>query len=592
MWLEGMDRLHGIGLTRSISMKKIHAAVIADEFTKSCLESVWHICNLDAEDSLKQLESFKPDILFVESAWQGANNSWQKKITGQPQLLEKLTIHCKKNKIPTLFWNKEDPAHFHHFSRRAEITKFFDIVLTTEVNCIPEYKTILGHDRVYFLTFFSDMRRFKIGSGKRAPGYCFAGSWYKSYPERNSAFYHIYSLIKNEGKNLDIFDRNYLNPDIDLEFPNELKPHVKGMLEFKDIDKAYSGYEVGITLNSVINGQSMFARRAAEMLSCGTAVVSNYTRAISSIFNGYITTVSLNDRSICHVVKAPSDYNKFIENTLSNDYFCQRIYSILDKTFPDQSFGKLISSSSKLNSRVTMIEKLSDKFTHRDFICWGALSKQNLFIKQSFETTSDSVTIESKNDNLIISSSLAKGKHAYINITKEFSTEEFQEFIDLIFIADNDNIELDVWQLDVSGNKVQRDLFACNHPCMFRINYRCNKLKIGFRIIGPGNSEIQVLRQGKLKRVPHTIIPIHRKLLTIQSRSALVNKVIERLSLSRSNLVEVFINTGADTDFEYTSKNGVDIIIGGNRTLAAILKGRITAKSLGYDFDNVPEPFS
>ena len=30
-------------------------------------------------------------------------------------ILKELTSWCKKNKVPTIFWNKEDPVHFNSF---------------------------------------------------------------------------------------------------------------------------------------------------------------------------------------------------------------------------------------------------------------------------------------------------------------------------------------------------------------------------------------------------------------------------------------------------------------------------------------------
>src|SRR5699024_225280 len=42
----------------------------------------------------------------------------------------------RSQNIPTIFWNKEDPVHFNRFRRTA---KYFDVVLTTDANCLRDY---------------------------------------------------------------------------------------------------------------------------------------------------------------------------------------------------------------------------------------------------------------------------------------------------------------------------------------------------------------------------------------------------------------------------------------------------------------------
>ncbi|MFP3454528.1 DUF3880 domain-containing protein, partial [Bacillus sp. SIMBA_154] len=61
-----------------------------------------------------------------------------------------IVLWCRDHKIPTIFWNKEDPVHFETFLTTA---KLFDFVFTTDIDCIHRYKAALGHDRVYLLPF-------------------------------------------------------------------------------------------------------------------------------------------------------------------------------------------------------------------------------------------------------------------------------------------------------------------------------------------------------------------------------------------------------------------------------------------------------
>src|SRR5699024_8067205 len=57
---------------------------------------------------------------------------------------------CRRLGIPTVFWNKEDPPHFEDFLPLAELC---DVVFTSDVRLVPEYRARLGHDRVAALPF-------------------------------------------------------------------------------------------------------------------------------------------------------------------------------------------------------------------------------------------------------------------------------------------------------------------------------------------------------------------------------------------------------------------------------------------------------
>ena len=54
------------------------------------------------------MDEFSPDMLFVESAWNGKNNSWYKKIANGSKDLLDVTDYCHERNIPVVFWNKEN----------------------------------------------------------------------------------------------------------------------------------------------------------------------------------------------------------------------------------------------------------------------------------------------------------------------------------------------------------------------------------------------------------------------------------------------------------------------------------------------------
>ena len=80
----------------------------------------------------------------------GKEDKWQKAISRGSDSLSGIISWCKRNGVPTAFWNKEDPVHFLTFINVAEM---FDYVFTTDVDCIARYKAVLRHDNVLLLPF-------------------------------------------------------------------------------------------------------------------------------------------------------------------------------------------------------------------------------------------------------------------------------------------------------------------------------------------------------------------------------------------------------------------------------------------------------
>ncbi|MEA1938190.1 MAG: glycosyltransferase, partial [Pseudomonadota bacterium] len=90
-------------------------------------------------------------------------------------------------------------------------------------------------------------------------------------------------VLKDAG-DLVIYDRNFGKDDPLYMFPDKYKRWIAGHLPFEKIDIAYKGYRYGVNMNSVKYSQSMFARRAPELMACNTIVVSNYSRALRLLF--------------------------------------------------------------------------------------------------------------------------------------------------------------------------------------------------------------------------------------------------------------------------------------------------------------------
>lgn len=278
------DEVPGVQV-RSGRAGHLTVACILDEFSFESFAPEAEFVQLTMDDWLVELSATQPDLLLVESAWRGFRGSWWNTVPRCGPEMKAILEWCRERAVPTAFWNKEDPVHFGTF---LNVASLFDVVFTTDVDCVPRYKAKLGHDRVHFLPFAAQplihnpLERFE-----RIDGCAFAGAYYARYPERNRAFEAISDAMSERGP-LDIYDRNHGGDHPDYAFPERFRERIVGRLEPADIDAAYKGYTSNINLNSVHASQSMFARRVYELLASNTTVVSNFARGMRRMFGDLV----------------------------------------------------------------------------------------------------------------------------------------------------------------------------------------------------------------------------------------------------------------------------------------------------------------
>ncbi len=264
----------------------ITAAVILDEFSYDCFRGECRYVEITPDDWRAKLSADRPDFLFVESAWRGNHGAWQSQLT-RAQYMDKsplleLLDWCKEQNIKTVFWNKEDPPNFEHF---IYVAARFDYIFTTDENCVPRYKEVVGHDRVWALPFAAqtDIHN-PIGSNhERLGNLAFAGTYYAMRHADRRA--DIDLLLKPAlSRGLTIFDRmaNYTKSDY-YKFPPEYKDVIYGSLSYPEMVDAYKKYRVFLNVNSVKDSPTMFSRRVFELLACGTPVISTYSLGVEKM---------------------------------------------------------------------------------------------------------------------------------------------------------------------------------------------------------------------------------------------------------------------------------------------------------------------
>ena len=266
-------------------LSDVKIACVMDNFSFSAFKFEADFKQLSVNNYLQELQDFKPDFIFFESAWRGKDDLWGSKVGHADFEVIDILNWAKDTKCPTIFWNKEDPVHFKSF---LNVAKLFNYVFTTDIDCIQRYNKALQHERVYLLPFAVQPKLHNpIEEFKRIDKLCFAGAYYKKYQERNEDMTNIFSGISSH-IDFDIYDRNFLDDHPDYTFPDSFHPNIIGTLDFEDINLAYKGYYLALNLNTIKNSQTMFARRVFELLASNTIVFSNFSRGVKMLFGDLV----------------------------------------------------------------------------------------------------------------------------------------------------------------------------------------------------------------------------------------------------------------------------------------------------------------
>ena len=286
-------------------------AAIVDTFSEYALRHDVNLVLMSPINWRTQMEKRRPVCLFVESAWRGNNGGWRNLIVGyegaEDNPLRELLAYCRSNGIPTIFWNKEDPPHFDNFIGAA---KEFDYVFTSDADCVPRYREILGHDRIFVLPNAAASRIHNPSREEGWPRYpvCFAGSWVsRRDPERAEALQLLLDPALPKG--LHIFDRNLTRPEYgpDYRFPDQYKEAIKGTLTYEEMLTAYRCYDVMLNVNTITESPTMFARRVFESLACATPVISSESIGMSRMLGEHVRVTHSKEETAGHLQELLGD---------------------------------------------------------------------------------------------------------------------------------------------------------------------------------------------------------------------------------------------------------------------------------------------
>jgi FkbM family methyltransferase len=430
--------------------KQVNVAMVVDEFSYNSFKYECNAFPLEPENWRSVFENQDIDFFFCESAWAGVdsiNHPWRGKIYASIRfpkenrgILLEILSYCKHNNIPTLFWNKEDPMHYedrvHDFVKTA---LEFDHIFTTSKECVQRYKNDYGHKNVHLLMFGTQLKLFNpIEKYNRTDEIIFAGSWYKQHPSRSSEMEEIFDKIIQSPYALKIYNRHSENNDPNHMFPEKYLPYIHPRLSHEELDAAYKSSKYALNINTVIDSETMFARRIFELMSSNTLVLTNYSRGVARLFGNNVVFITatasidlsnkekmkercldtvlshhtyqhrfeqiLSDIEFQYVKHSPSVMLYYQVNNISDaqSSIChfRKIYwenkfctLLINKDCPIKDFHEIIYSynngviTAKLGTFTLMHEDIAQNISQTDYSIYATLTLPYSFIKKALSHT-------------------------------------------------------------------------------------------------------------------------------------------------------------------------------------------------------------
>ncbi len=276
---------------------KIKTAFICDEMTWIDLSGQCESIFVRPGAWKSQLDEFKPDIFFCESAWSGVppfEGCWRGRIYHNREvffenrsILFDILDYCRQHRIPTVFWNKEDPigALDTRFDF-ADTAIRFDHIFTTARESVDDYKR-MGAKSVHVLPFMVNTAVYYPADEKKDDGrVLFAGAWYDDLPQRCRATRTLFDYALSKGLRLEVYDRHSESIEERFKFPKEYAPYIHKAVPAGSVPELMRRYGAAINVNTITDSETMFSRRALQLAACGLSVISNPSEAMERALGG------------------------------------------------------------------------------------------------------------------------------------------------------------------------------------------------------------------------------------------------------------------------------------------------------------------
>lgn len=283
---------------------KLKIAVLADYFTSVCLAAECSVRILTPKNYTEVIKYWRPDLVFVESAFHGVGDEWRYKLMKQPKYIRFLPSNEVRNistlardrNIPAIFWNKDDSAFFNAF---IDVAKNFQYVFTTDSSCLQKYRRRLPPDSESYLLSMAYQPAFHNFNGFsfKVKGACFVGSYYRKFFGARRRFLDmIFDACDKTFLPLHIYDRNSrrFSHFFEFRFPQRKNLSIHPGVDYPQTAEIYKSHIISVNVNSIVSSATMYSRRLLEILACGGICITNRNLCIEKEFNEF-----------CHIVSSP-----------------------------------------------------------------------------------------------------------------------------------------------------------------------------------------------------------------------------------------------------------------------------------------------
>jgi len=279
---------------------RLKIALLADSLTRISLSYECRVMNVTPWNCKFVFKYWKPDLLLVESAWEGRWKSWKYKIAAYPdhpertnRILAGIVAIARDAHIPTVFWNREDSVHFDRFIGSASL---FDRVFTVDEAMISRYRKVLGSDVPVETLMFAiqPMIHYPQGTATVRRG-SFVGSYGTNiHPARRVWQDMMFQTANSIG--ITVYDRNSNRKAAQYRYPSYPWLEVKKRIRYEQTADVYRRYVANLNVNTIQNSPTAFSRRLVEILACGGGLaITNTTPAVKRLFADYCELVDDED---------------------------------------------------------------------------------------------------------------------------------------------------------------------------------------------------------------------------------------------------------------------------------------------------------
>ncbi len=233
---------------------QLKVAVITDTFSTMCLSEECRIRYVTPKNYRDVINSWQPDLLFVESVFHGTSGCWRYRVAKQPKYLRlskpraifNVIKFARLKGVPTVFWNKDDGAFFEQF---IDVAKEFDYIFTTDEGCIERYRRhVPSHVKVNTLSMpyqptFHNFTGFNFTRNEA----CFMGSYYRRILNERKLFLDmVFDSCEEINLRLNAFDRNHhrLSRQFEFRFPKKNHLHVHNRVSHSETAKKDMFYAI------------------------------------------------------------------------------------------------------------------------------------------------------------------------------------------------------------------------------------------------------------------------------------------------------------------------------------------------------------